>query len=60
MTVPPEKDAYGQMMLAALEGEDNVLEIVERDDDLINASVMGPKLYVSPFRRWPRSSVRNC
>jgi SAM-dependent methyltransferase len=53
VTVPPERDAYGQMMLAVLEGEDNVLEIVERDDNLINASVMGPKLYLAPFRRWP-------
>jgi len=41
------------MMLATLEGEDNVLEIVEREDGLINASVMGPKLYLAPFRRWP-------
>jgi SAM-dependent methyltransferase len=53
VTVPPERDAYGQMMLAVLEGEDNVLEIVERDDNLVNASVMGPKLYLAPFRRWP-------
>jgi len=53
VTVPPEKDAYGQMMLATLHGEDNVLEIVERDDGFINASVMGPKLYLAPFRRWP-------
>ena len=53
MTVPPERDAYGQMMLAVLEGEDNVLEIVEREDNLVNASVMGPKLYLAPFRRWP-------
>jgi SAM-dependent methyltransferase len=51
--VPAEKDAYGQMMLATLEGEENVLEIVERDDSFISASVMGPKLYLAPFRRWP-------
>lgn len=53
MTVPPERDAYGEMMLAVLEGEANVFEIVERDDGLIGASVMGPKLYLAPFRRWP-------
>ena len=53
MTVPPERDAYGQMLLAVLEGEENVLEIVERDDGFISASVMGPKFYVAPFRRWP-------
>ena len=52
MKVPPERDAYGQMLLAALEGE-NVPEIVERDDGFIGASVMGPKLYFAPFRRWP-------
>lgn len=53
MSVPPEQDAYGQMMLAVLEGEDDVLEIVERDDRFISASVMGPKFYFAPFRRWP-------
>jgi SAM-dependent methyltransferase len=30
-----------------------VVEIVERDDGFISASVMGPKLYLAPFRRWP-------
>jgi SAM-dependent methyltransferase len=53
VTVPPERDAYGQMMLAVLEGEGNVFEIVERDDGLIDVGVMGPKLYLAPFRRWP-------
>ena len=53
MTVPHERDAYGQMMLAVLAGDDNVLEIVERDDHFISASVMGPKFYFAPFRKWP-------
>jgi SAM-dependent methyltransferase len=51
--VPPERDAYGQMLLAALGEEENVVEIVERDDGFIAGSVMGPKLYFAPFRRWP-------
>jgi SAM-dependent methyltransferase len=53
VTVPPERDAYGQMMIAALEDEENVVEIVEREDGFISASVMGPKLYLAPFRSWP-------
>jgi SAM-dependent methyltransferase len=51
--VPPERDAYGAMMLAALEEEADVAEIVERDDGLINASLTGPAMYFAPFRRWP-------
>ena len=47
-------DAYGQMLLAALEGGPRgVAEIVERDDGFISASVMGAELYLAPFRRWP-------
>jgi len=53
VTVPPERDAYGQMMLSVLDGDENVFEIVEREDNFISASVMGPKLYLAPFRRWP-------
>jgi SAM-dependent methyltransferase len=41
------------MMLAALDGEAGVAEIVEREDGLINANVTGPALYLAPFRRWP-------
>jgi SAM-dependent methyltransferase len=52
VVVEPRHDAYGQLLLAALEGED-VVEIVEREDGFIDASVMGPKLYLAPFRRWP-------
>jgi len=53
VTVPPERDAYGAMMLAALDGEAGVAEIVEREDGLINANVTGPAMYFAPFRRWP-------
>ena len=52
MTLRPEQDAYGQMLLAALDGAE-VQEIVERDDGFITASVFGPTLYLAPFRRWP-------
>lgn len=45
-------DGYGQMLIAALEGED-VAEIVERDDRFITASRLGSLLYLAPFRRWP-------
>ena len=46
------EDGYGRMLLDALDGKEPV-EIVERDDGFINASVMGPGLYLAPFRRWP-------
>jgi SAM-dependent methyltransferase len=48
----PAQDAYGEMLLAALDGH-NPVEIVEREDGFISASVMGPGLYLAPFRRWP-------
>ena len=52
MVVEPGRDAYGQMLVAALEGDD-VVEIVERDNGFINVSAMGPRAYLAPFRRWP-------
>jgi len=45
-------DAWGEMMLAALAGED-AIEIVERDDGLIMAGRLGIPSYLAPFRRWP-------
>lgn len=45
-------DAYGQLMLAALDGSDDA-EIIEREDGFISASRLGPKIYLAPFRRWP-------
>ncbi len=47
------EDAYGRMLLDALEGKPEVLEIVERDDGLIMAGRFGVELYLAPFRRWP-------
>ena len=57
VVVEPSRDAYGQMLFAALEGDD-VVEIVERDDGFINASSAGPRLYLAPFRRWPSHQRR--
>jgi SAM-dependent methyltransferase len=50
--VKPEQDAYGQMLLAGLEGRRTV-EIVERDDGFIDAGIFGAKGYLAPFRKWP-------
>jgi SAM-dependent methyltransferase len=50
--ITEQSDAYGRLMLAALDGRDAV-EIVERDDGLIDPSSFGAKLYLAPFRRWP-------
>ncbi len=47
-----ERDAYGAMLLAGL-GGDPVVEIVERDDGLIDASSFGTAIYLASFRRWP-------
>jgi len=50
--LPRNQDAYGQMMLAAFDG-DELVEIVEREDGFITASKFGPAAYLAPFRRWP-------
>jgi SAM-dependent methyltransferase len=49
-------DAFGQLMLAAQEGDP--AEIVERDDGFVNASGFGPAAYFAPFRRWPAHQRR--
>ncbi len=51
-TISREHDAYGQMILAALDAK-QLQEIVERDDGFITASIFGPQVYLAPFRRWP-------
>jgi SAM-dependent methyltransferase len=51
-------DAYGEMMLAALESSEEVLEIVERESGLIMASRLGPEFYFSPYRKWPSRQRR--
>ena len=44
-------DAFGEMLRSyARDGEG--VEIVERDDGFITASVLGPAHYLAPFRRW--------
>jgi SAM-dependent methyltransferase len=52
VSVEPGRDAYGQLLLAALDGED-VVEIVERDDGFIDGSAFSAELYLAPFRKWP-------
>jgi SAM-dependent methyltransferase len=44
------EDAYGQILLAVLEGR-NAQEIIERDDGLIYCG--DPSDYFAPYRRWP-------
>jgi SAM-dependent methyltransferase len=51
-------DGYGEMLLAALEENGEILEIVERDDGLIMASRFGPDAYFAPYRKWPSRQRR--
>ena len=51
-------DAYGEMMLAALESDGEGIEIVERDSGLIMASRFGPEYYFAPYRKWPSRQRR--
>jgi SAM-dependent methyltransferase len=44
-------DGYGEL-IAALDGQHELLEIVERDDGFIMAQ-FGPEAYFAPFKRWP-------
>jgi SAM-dependent methyltransferase len=46
------------MLLDALESEESIVEIVERDDGFIMASRFGTELYLAPFRRWPSRQRR--
>jgi SAM-dependent methyltransferase len=50
--VRPEEDAFGQILLRALEGKP-AAEIVERDDGFIEVGNLGARTYLSPRRRWP-------
>lgn len=45
-------DAYGQLLLAVLEGRESH-EVMERDDGFIYAG--DPADYLAPYRRWPRT-----
>lgn len=51
----PEQDAYGQILLARLEGRGGQ-EIMEREDGLIYCGDPGD--YFAPFRRWPSAERR--
>ena len=46
-------DAYGEMLLAGLDNDDEILEIVERDDGFIMASRFGVAYYLAPYPKWP-------
>jgi SAM-dependent methyltransferase len=46
-------DGYGRLIADALEGREDVFEIVERDDGFIEAGRYGPEAYLAPYRRWP-------
>jgi SAM-dependent methyltransferase len=51
------QDAYGQLVRAYQDGE-RPTEIVERDDDFIQAS-LGPATYFQPLRSWPAVERRS-
>ncbi|HEX2505778.1 MAG TPA: class I SAM-dependent methyltransferase [Gaiellaceae bacterium] len=48
-------DAYGQLLLAVLEGRD-CHEITERDDGFVYAG--DPSEYLAPYRKWPATEKR--
>lgn len=49
------RDAFGKMLLDALEGQGDGLEIVEREDGYVEAH---PFNYLAPFKRWPSRQRR--
>ena len=51
-------DAYGEMLLAALDDRNEVLEIVEREDGTIMASKFGPVSYLAPYPKWESHQKR--
>ena len=51
-------DAYGEMLLAALDDPNEVFEIVERDDGTIMVGKFGPINYLAPYSRWPSHTRR--
>ena len=48
-------DAYGQLLLALLEGRESH-EVIERDDGYIYAGDPGD--YLAPYNKWPRTEKR--
>jgi SAM-dependent methyltransferase len=51
------EDAYGHMLLDALDGEE-ANEIVERDDGFIESDRFGAALYLAPYEKWPSRQRR--
>lgn len=51
-------DAYGELLLAAIEEGSDLHELVERDDGFIAASRFGPDFYLAPYRKWPSRQRR--
>jgi SAM-dependent methyltransferase len=51
------EDAYGHMLLDALDGEE-ANEIVERDDGFIESDRFGATLYLAPYEKWPSRQRR--
>lgn len=55
--VSPERDAYGQQIMAHWRGHRDLFEIIERDDGLIDVS--GPvAFYFAPYAEWPEADQR--
>jgi SAM-dependent methyltransferase len=55
--VKSAEDAYGHLLLDALDGEETN-EIVERDDGFIEADRFGAALYLAPYEKWPSRQRR--
>ena len=51
MTLRPQQDAYGRLILDYLEHGEAV-EVVERDDGFVGANSYNPASYFAPLRRW--------
>jgi SAM-dependent methyltransferase len=51
--IKPEQDAHGQLVADHFAGKE-VIEIVERDDGLIDASQFGPAIYFAEHKDWPK------
>jgi SAM-dependent methyltransferase len=55
--VKSAEDAYGHMLLDALEGAE-ASEIVERDDGFVETDRFGAALYLAPYAKWPSRQRR--
>jgi SAM-dependent methyltransferase len=50
--VPEPWDAFGRMLLARWNGEPDIVEIIERDDGMIDTAA-GSHAYFASFEEWP-------